>query len=155
MITEEDTIENIFIDECKSINVMNIYAKIKNIKTKKIVYPHIIFQNKNCLIKLKEVTGDKYILESKNKKNNIINSIELLKKPLKIYDEDNPDEEIIDIVNPQQLEDIKKKYINYQFFCESTGMSKNFSELILGQIIKHNLCNKKHFIKKNNKYKYG
>ena len=97
---------------------------------------------------MKDDTGDKYILESKNKKNDIINSIELLKKPLKIYDEDNPDEEIIDIVNPQQLEDIKKKYINYQFFCESTGISQNFSELILGQIIKHNLCNKKHFIRK-------
>ena len=121
MITEEDTIENIFIDECKSISVMDIYDKIKSIKKKKNINPHIIFENKNCLIKLKDDTGDKYILESKNKKNDIINSIELLKKPLKIYDEDNPDEEIIDIVNPQQLEDIKKKYINYQFFANRQG----------------------------------
>ena len=47
MITEEHTIENIFIDECKTISVMDIYDKIKSIKKKKLIYPHIIFQNKN------------------------------------------------------------------------------------------------------------
>ena len=43
MIIEEDTIENIFIDECKSISVMDIYDKIKNIKNVKKLYILILF----------------------------------------------------------------------------------------------------------------
>ena len=42
MITEEDTIEKIFIDECKSISVMDIYDKIKSIKRKNL-YILILF----------------------------------------------------------------------------------------------------------------
>ena len=127
MIVEEDTIDNRFIDKYESISVKDIYKKIKE---KKYVMLYIILQNKNCSIKLKQITDDFYSFEINYKEKNTIENVDLLTNPLKLYIKEKAGRKIIDIVNPTHLEKMQKKFIDYNFFCEASGKNLKFSDLI-------------------------
>ena len=151
MLFDGDLIENILIVEDSNITVADIYNKLTKLDMKKIKFPFILLEEKNITITLQKIKQEIYMFILDNKTNEKKYVFELINNPLKIYEEGKTKKEIIDIVNPQQLENIQKKYSNHQFYCESLGKYEIFAEIIYGKIITHISCNKKHFIKKINK----
>ena len=83
---------------------------------------------------LEEIQEYHYIIQKISKKDKKSENIELLKIPIKIYNEGNYNEEVINIINEQQFEKLKKKYCNLFFSCQSLGESRLFSNLIYGNI---------------------
>jgi hypothetical protein len=128
MIFEEgETIDKMFLSESKDISIKNVYKAIEALsKAKKL--SKTIFENDYFLLNLKEIKEYHYIIQKINKKDKKSENIELLKCPIKIYNEGNCDEEVINIINEQQFDKLSKKYCNLFFSCQSLGESKLFSK---------------------------
>ena len=143
---EGETTDKMFLSESKDISIKDVYKAIEALsKAKKL--SKTIFENDYFLLNLKEIKEYHYIIQKINKKDKKSENIELLKCPIKIYNEGNCDEEVINIINEQQFDKLSKKYCNLFFSCQSLGESRLFSKLIYGNIFPHFLCNDKHYIR--------